>query len=347
MHVLVTGGTGFVGAHTVKALAERGHSVRLLVRSPERVGPALEPLGVQGVDDVVVGDVTDRGVVEQAVDGCDAVVHSASVYTLDVRRAEEIRKTNVQGTRNVLEAAVERGLDPIVHISSYVALVPIQDSTIAADSPVGTGLGAYSQSKAESEQVAREFQAAGHPVVTILPGSVWGPHDPHFGESHQIATNFLKGRMPMLPRGGRLPVVDVRDVAKATAGAVEPGKGARGYLLAGHVVGIPEIATMMQQVTDRKVRWMRVPTAMTTMGGPMYSAFQRISPWRLPMAREGLRIAAQNVEQAADENVRSELGVEYRPFEVTIRDTVASLVETGKLGKEAGVLRREAQETAG
>ncbi len=90
MHVLVTGGTGFVGAHSVGALIDAGHDVRLLVRAPERVALALDPLGVGRVDHVV-GDVTDPVAVRGALEGCDAVLHAASVYALSQRRAAEIR----------------------------------------------------------------------------------------------------------------------------------------------------------------------------------------------------------------------------------------------------------------
>jgi dihydroflavonol-4-reductase len=88
MRVLITGGTGFVGSHTVAALVEAGHQVRLLVRAAHRVAPAVVPLGLQAGDlDTIVGDVTDPAVVDQVVAGCQAVVHAGSVYSLDSRDA--------------------------------------------------------------------------------------------------------------------------------------------------------------------------------------------------------------------------------------------------------------------
>jgi dihydroflavonol-4-reductase len=125
MRVLVTGGTGYVGSHTVAALVERGHQVRLLVRARQRVAAAVAPLGLLPADlDTIVGDVTDAAVVEQAVRGCQAVVHAGSVYSLDSRDAGRIRQVNVRGTDLVLGAAQRAGLDPIVYVSSIVALLP-------------------------------------------------------------------------------------------------------------------------------------------------------------------------------------------------------------------------------
>lgn len=344
MHVLITGGTGFVGSHTVKSLMERGHTVRLFVRSRDRIPAALGPLGLSPPDDVVEGDVTDEAAVAAALEGCDAVVHSASVFTMDVRRAKELRETNAPGTRNVLGQALDRGLDPVIHVSSIAALVPFHGTHLTATSPLGSGLGPYTKSKAESERVAREYQALGKPVVTILPGGVMGPHDPHFGETHQITVNFLKGWAPMLPKVGDLPVVDVRDVADAIAAAMEAGRGPRAYLLAGHVMGMNDFASMLETVTGRKLRRMLIPTGMALASAPLCTGMQRISPWRLPMSSEGLRFAtALDVRTVDDENVRTELGVQYRPSEETFRATVESLVETGRLGKEAGKLARRVQ----
>ena len=123
MKVLVTGGTGFIGSHSVAALLAQGHQVRLLVRSRDRVDRSLSPLGVADVESVL-GDVTVPGSVEQAMAGCDAVLHAAAVYSLDARAAAGMREVNVRGAEIVLGTAVRAGLDPIVHVSSYVALLP-------------------------------------------------------------------------------------------------------------------------------------------------------------------------------------------------------------------------------
>jgi dihydroflavonol-4-reductase len=182
MRVLVTGGTGYLGSHTVAALVERGHQVRLLVRAPQRVAPAVAPLGLQAGDlEAVVGDVTDPAAVQQAVAGCQAVVHAASVYSLDRRDAGRVRQVNAPGTELVLGAAQRAGLDPIIYVSSTVALLPPSGQPLTPNSRVGQPPGPYLGSKAQAERVARRYQQAGAPVVTTYPGFVLGPHDPHLG----------------------------------------------------------------------------------------------------------------------------------------------------------------------
>src|SRR3972149_5147183 len=220
MRVLATGGTGFIGAHTVASLVEKGPALRLLVRSPDRIAPALEPVGVHGVDSIV-GDVTDPEAVERAMEGCEAVLHAAAVFSLDSRAAGRIRETNVRSTDIVLGTAVRLGLDPIVYVSTGGALLPPDGEVLTPDSPVKAPLGAYVRSKAEAERVARRYQEAGAPITITYPGAVWGPYDPHFGEASRIAATILRGRLPPVPSGG-FHVVDVRDVAQIHA----PGMGA-------------------------------------------------------------------------------------------------------------------------
>jgi len=194
VRVLVTGGTGYVGSHAVAALVRSGHEVRLLVRSPDRVATSLGPIGVSAPD-VTAGDITDAGSIDAALVGCDAVVHAASVYSLDPRDAPTIAATNVRGTETVLGAARRAGVDPIVYVSSYVGLLPSTD-VLGPESPVGHPTPSYARSKADSEVVARRQQEQGYPVVSVTPGSIWGPHDPYCGEWCRLLSGILRNRLP-------------------------------------------------------------------------------------------------------------------------------------------------------
>ena len=138
MRVLVTGGTGFVGGWSAKAIADAGHSVRFLVRNPARLETSVARLGVD-TSEYAVGDITDRDSTLRALEGCDAVVHSAALVATDPSKTAQMLATNMDGARNVLGGAAELGLDPIVHVSSFTALFHPGLQTLSADLPVVGG----------------------------------------------------------------------------------------------------------------------------------------------------------------------------------------------------------------
>ena len=204
MTTLLTGASGFLGAHTVAALLERGERVRAFVRTPSRLTSALAPLGLSVDDDrieVVEGQMTDAAVVRSAVEGCDAVVHAAATYSF--RRADRaaMMRDNTAGTEAVLGAAREEGCRVAVHVSSTVALARPGAVTLDHRSPLGPGHGPYSDSKVASERIARRMQEAGDPVTIVNPGGVIGPHDPYLGETNEVLVQVLQGKQPVFPRG--------------------------------------------------------------------------------------------------------------------------------------------------
>lgn len=333
---MVTGGTGFLGSHTVKALVDAGHEVRLLVRSPARIAPALAPHGLQAVDHVV-GDVTDAASVERALDGCDAVVHAANIYTLDPRRAEEMRDVNPRGTANVLRAAHARGMDPIVHVSSNAALMPSNGRPLTPESPLGSPPGAYSQSKVDAERIARGLQDDGAPVVILNPVGLLGPHDPHVGDFTAVARDVLRGRLPFVV-AGTTPMVDVRDVATATAALMEPGRGARRYMASGGYVTMRDFATEASRLTGRRIPAVALPGRPMLVVGRAADWVQRRFGVALPVNYEGpwFMVYGAKVDVSATER---ELGVSFRAPAETLADTYRWLSDAGLVSRrQAGAL---------
>ena len=333
---MVTGGTGFLGSHSVKALIDAGHEVRLLVRSPARIGPALAPHGVGSVDHVV-GDVTDEAVVGRALDGCDAVLHTANVYSLDARRAAEMLDVNPRGTATVLRAAHARGLDPIVHVSSNAALMPANGRVLTPESPLGDPPGAYSQSKVAAERIARDLQDEGAPVVIVNPVGLLGPHDPHLGDFTSVAREVLRGRMPFVP-AGTTPVVDVRDVAAVLAALMEPGRGPRRFMVSGGYVTLRDFAAEAARVTGRRIPAVTVPGAPLMAAGRVADRVARKLRVGLPLNFEGVWFMAHaaKVDGSAAER---DLGVRFRPPAETLADTYRWLYEAGHVSpKQAGTL---------
>lgn len=326
--VLLTGASGFLGAHTVQHLLEAGHRVRALVRTPARLDDALRPLGLTSDDDrieVARGDMTDDTAVRAAVDGCGAVVHAAATYSFRRRDTETMRHDNAVGTRTVLEAGRDAGCSVLVHVSSTVALTRPGGVVLDEHSPLGPGLGPYSDSKVASELVARELQAAGAPVTVVNPASILGPHDPYLGENNELILQILQGRLPVFPRG-RLPYVDVRDTAAVLAAAVDHAPGGR-YVVPG--ANVPSLHATLREVTGRRVPVLFLPGAVARAGTwPGYA-----TGWRLlPGALEGVRIAACASSIDASATTR-DLGVTARPLRDSLVDTVRWLVEAGHLSR--------------
>ena len=321
MRVLVTDGTGFIGCHSVKALLDSGHDVRLLVRAADRVRPALDPLGVGEVE-CAVGDVTDREVVRRALRGCDAVLHAASVYALARRRAAEIESVNARGTEVVLATAAELGLDPIVHVSSYIALLPPPaDRRLTADSPVGRPAGPYARSKAASEAIARGLQEDGAPVVITQPGAVWGRDEPHLGENARIALMILRNRMPVvLP--GPMAIVDVRDLAAVHAAVMQAGLGPRRFLAVAEDAPFARLIEVVRRATGRRLPACPLPSPVAERA----IGRRRAVPGEL----EGPWYALQRAQ--TDSSATEEaLGVRLRPAEDSVVDTIAWLHASGHL----------------
>ena len=191
MRVFVTGGSGFVGSHTVAGLLGAGHQVRLLIRDPIKMHKVFDDHDI-GIDDYVAGDVTDAALVRDAMAGCDAVLHCAGIVATSRKMEHLVRQTNVGGTENVVGQAADLGIERILHVSSITAMHDPEHATINELSSPGRAENAYSRSKVESEYYARGLQAAGAPVTITYPTGVIGPQDPGLSEPLEGLALMLK-----------------------------------------------------------------------------------------------------------------------------------------------------------
>jgi nucleoside-diphosphate-sugar epimerase len=332
MKVLVTGGTGFVGATAVAALVDAGHDVRLLARDPGKVAPALRQHGTDLPDRVrvAVGDATDPSAVVPAVEGCDAVVHAAAVFSFDRARRGDIERINERAAEVVLRAGVAAACDPVVHVSSTAALLRRDGDT--AGLPLGdVSDRPYVASKVAAERIARGLQDAGAPVVCLYPGGVYGPRDHYLGENADRLRWVARGLFPLWPHGG-MHCVDVRDVAACIAAVLVPGRGPRRYVVPGHHVDAAMVYGAVQTALQRRrphallPGWLLVPLTTVT------EAATRPLPerWRYPAEREAGEILVLD-NRFDDSPARRELGVQPREWDAVIADTLTWLVDAGHL----------------
>lgn len=318
MRVLITGATGFVGAWTAKAVHDRGHRVRLLVRDPARLAPIAAALGFDATD-VVCGDMTDPDRVREALDGCDAVVHAAAVVALRADAADEMIRANLAGARNVLGQAAARGIDPIVYVSSMTALWHPRCPLVHADLPPAGGNDGYATSKARVERYARELQQQGAPVVVTYPSCIVGPAaGDQFGESGEAVAAFVRVGIP--GRGAAFTIGDVRDLAEAHVRLLEPGRGPRRYVLGGHHVTGAELAGLLTDITGRRVRYYGVPDGVLVAAGKLADRFRRLLPDTVSQLSETSIRYLTDSPPTDDSPAERDLGLTFRPVRETLAD---------------------------
>lgn len=257
MLVAVTGGTGYLGAHSVRALLARGERVRLLVAPDAVNAPVLQKFAEIGDIDTMLGDIRDTTTVDALLDGCDALLHAAGVVGTDKRRAELMWQINAHATESILTRAVAAGLDPVVSVSSYSALFPPPNGLIGPDTPTAPGRSPYAKTKGYADRVARRLQSEGAPVVVTYPSSVVGPaFHTEPGVTERGWAPIVRWRVAPRMRGG-MQMIDVRDVADVHAAVFTPGKGPRRYVCGGVLVEFDDMITALERGAGRKIT--RIP----------------------------------------------------------------------------------------
>lgn len=332
MRVALTGGTGYVGGFTAKALVEAGHSPRALVRSAEKFNAKLATLGVDPSRvDVVVGDMTDSDAAAQLVDGCDAAIHAAAaVAVLNRAEAERAYDINVTGSRNVLDAALAVGCDPVVHVSSIAVFGHVGPPVITSEHPLATSDNPYSRSKADTDEYARNLQADGKPVVIVYPGGVTGPAaGDSFGEVADGFVSMLKTGCLVTNAGG-IDVIDVRDLADALVATLQPGRGPRRYTVGGQLVRLPELGALIRRLTGRRFPVLPVPGAVFRGLGRTTDMLRRVVPFETVFTEEAMQ-ALTLVRATDDSAVAHDLGVGYRDPAETVAASLRALYDGGQL----------------
>ncbi len=335
MRILVTGGTGFIGSHTVVALRRAGHQVRLLARTPAKVGPTFATHGIE-IDDVVVGDVTDPDAVAKALDGCDAVLHAAAVVALESSRADEVLQTNLRAVQLVVGGAHDRGIERIVYVSSLSALFNDRGEPMTEHSPLNEGQNAYMRSKTDGERWVRELEAAGAPISISYPPGMIGPDDPGLSEGNHMLRAFFKDAMVDTSTG--ISVFDVRDLAQVHARMLDPATPIGRFVMPGHYLPWPEAIALMDELTGRRVTRVKVPGGLLRVLGRIGDLVKRVYPFDFPLTHEAMSFASQ-WPGAVPSPALEALGLEFRDVRTTYVDAIRWLSRSGNLTQdEAGTL---------
>lgn len=289
MRALVTGATGFIGSSILRKLLAQGYQVRALVREQSNTRN-LDELNIE----VAVGDITNADSLGPALRGCTHLFHAAALYSFWVKERALLYKVNVDGTRNVLQAAKEAGIDRVVYTSSVATLaVPVGKIPATEETPVDFTqiVGDYKKSKYYAEQVALEYARDGLPVVIVNPSFPVGPRDIKPTPTGQTILDFLNRKLPAYIETG-VNVVDVEDVAVGHLLAAERGEIGQRYILGGTDMTMGQLLKTLSGITGLPAPRVKLPylpilglSYLNTAYCRLTTATPRMTPETVRMSR--------------------------------------------------------------
>ena len=329
MTTLITGATGFVGSAVVRRLIDAGHQVRALARADS------DRRNLDGLElDVVTGDLRDPASLARAVAGCSALFHVAADYRLWAPDPDELYRSNVAGTRDLMAAAADAGVARIVYTSSVATLGFNADGAPADETtPVGLDdmIGDYKRSKFLAEEAVRRLVAEdGLPAVIVNPSTPAGPRDARPTPTGRLIVEAASGRMPAYVDTG-LNIVHVDDVADGHLLAYERGAAGERYVLGGDNMTLAEILGEIARLRGRAAPRIKLPHGLILPFAYAAEAWARLSG-REPFATvDGIRIAKKTMFFSSAK-AQAQLGYSPRPAAEALADAVAWYREHGYLG---------------
>ncbi|HXN97951.1 MAG TPA: hopanoid-associated sugar epimerase [Candidatus Acidoferrales bacterium] len=332
MTTLVTGATGFVGSHVARQLVSAGQSVRALVRRRSNL-EALAGLDLEYFE----GDLRDAGSLERAMRGVRRVFHVAADYRLWTPRPEEIYENNVEGTRKLLAAAQDAGVERIVYTSTVATIAVPRHGALPNEGTHATldeMIGHYKRSKFLAEQVAVEAAAKGVPVVIVNPTAPVGPWDWKPTPTGRIILDFLKGKMPAYVDTG-LNVAAVEDIAAGHLLAAEKGRVGERYILGARNMTLKQILDALSAITGRPAPRVRLPHAVALAAGYANQLFSRLAGREPQIPVEGVKMSRHRMFVESDKAAR-ELNYKTTSVEAALERAVRWYEQQGYLAAGAG-----------
>jgi dihydroflavonol-4-reductase len=319
MKTLVTGATGFLGSAIVRELLKDGREVKVLVRQ------GTDTENIDGLDlELAYGDLRDKDSLTKALEGCDVLYHTAAYYSLWDKNKRLIYDINVEGTRNILQAALDRGLTKTVYTSTVGCIGLLENGEPAdEDTPFNpaTLSNDYKRSKYQAEQVAKEFSQKGLSLVIVNPSTPVGPRDIKPTPTGKIVLDFLNRKMPAYLDTG-LNLIDVDDCARGHLLAEEKGVPAERYILGNRNMSLKEILLTLEKITGLKAPTVKMPYWVAFTAGWVSDAISDHvtgKPPAVPLA--GVRMAKYFMYFDSSKAVR-ELGLPQNSIETALEEAV-------------------------
>ncbi len=320
---LVTGASGFLGWHVAKLLTEQGHRVRALCRPTSQI----RELDVERF----TGDLRDADSLARAVEGCERVYHVAADYRLWSKNPTDLYEANVEGTRNLLDAALRAGVERIVYTSTVgcIGMPPGKQGDENSPVSIEDMTGHYKRSKWLAEQVALEkAQADGAPIVIVNPTAPIGDHDWKPTPTGKIIVDFLTNRLPAFVDTG-LNLVDARDVAQGHILAAEKGKPGERYILGCEDLTLEQILQRLAKIANKPAPKVKLPYVIAYAAGVISTGIANITG-KEPMAPlEGVRMARKKMFVTHAKATR-ELGFQPGSVDTALERAIHWFQESGR-----------------
>ena len=272
--------------------------------------------------EVATGDLRDRDSLDRAVAGCGVVFHVAADYRLWAKNPSELYRSNVEGTRNLLAAAREAGVEKVVYTSTVGCIGIPLDRPGSEDVEVHLEemTGAYKRSKFQAEQVALEFAGAGFPVVIVNPTAPIGDHDFKPTPTGKIVVDYLKGAMPAFVDTG-LNLVDVEDTSEGHLLALERGRPGERYILGCENLTLEQILTRLARISGGKAPSWRIPYAVAYLAGLASTGWANLTGLEPRAPLEAVKMARKKMFVSLDKAKR-ELGFNPGPVDGALKRAV-------------------------
>lgn len=323
--ILITGATGFIGSAVARNLAAKGYQLRVMVRRPDHL-PNIKDLDVETVE----GDLEKPESFEKCLDGCDGLFHIAAWYTMWTLERDKLFRINVDGTRRLLEKALEMGIQRVLYTSSVAAIGKPQDGPGTEETKWNLEWvnDPYVTSKHLALQEALKVAEKGLNLVIVCPSAPLGPGDIGPTPTGKMVCDFLNGGTPVYFDGG-LNVIDVDDLAEGHYLAYKKGRAGEKYILSGRNMTLKEIYGLLSEISGVPAPKMKLPSGIAYFMGWMMETWANLVTKKHPLITlPGARMIALPPFYSNDKAVR-ELGLTNRPIEETFRRSIEYLYSAG------------------
>ena len=320
---LVTGAAGFVGSHLVERLVEKGERVVCTVFDKDDVN-YLRP---EFMKDSLVGDIRDIRFVEKAMKGCSKVYHLAATLNEPSVPASEFHSTNVEGTRNIMEAALKLGVSKVVHTSSVATIK--EDRRKVDENYLYRGFfdGPYSLTKYKGEKIAFEYGARGLKVTVVNPTIIYGPRETH--TLGQIFRNYLQPKVRFVGfQGSVLNLIYVKDAVEGFIAAMQKGRSGHRYILGGDEMTLGEFVGLLDEITGTRKPVVSLPDSVLELGVSIAEPLFSLAGIHPPLMKAQINAMKRGTSVDISKAIK-ELGLKNRPVRDGLKETLQWYRQTG------------------